>query len=160
MEREGAPRGTILLADNDPAVRSLAQEILSQSGYRVLVAADGQEALRIAVEYPDPIHLLSTDLIMRGLNGAELGRRLRLLRPEIRVLYVTACAVAQLGHQDIVRKPIVLEPGVPILVKPFSVEALGQTVREVLDQSPPQGVSPPPGPPVKLGTGRGTPKGE
>ena len=126
---------TILLVDDDAALRSVAQLILDHCGYQVLVAGDGFEALRIAAEYPGPIHLLVTDLIMPGMDGAELGRQLGSQRLGIPVLYVTAFAIAQLVDQEIVLKRIVLEPGVPILVKPFSIEALEKKVRDVLDQS-------------------------
>jgi CheY-like chemotaxis protein len=126
---------TILLVDDDPDLRSIEKLILEQGGYRTLAAADGPEALRIAKEYPGPIHLLVTDLVMPGMDGAELGRQIGSLRLGIPVLYVTAFAVAQLAGQEIVLKRIVLEPGVPILVKPFSIEALEQKVRDVLDQS-------------------------
>jgi two-component system, cell cycle sensor histidine kinase and response regulator CckA len=100
-----------------------------------LLAEAGHEALWIAREYPGPIHLLVTDLVMPGMDGAELGRQIGSLRLGIPVLYVTAFAVAQLADQEIVLKRIVLDPGVPILVKPFSLEALEKRVREVLDIS-------------------------
>jgi two-component system cell cycle sensor histidine kinase/response regulator CckA len=131
---------TILLVDDDASLRSVAQLILEQAGYRVLPAGAGLEALQLAKEYPGPIHLLVTDLIMPGMDGAELGRQIGSLRLGIPVLYVTAFAVAQLADHEIVLKRIVLEPGVPILAKPFSIEALEKSVREVLDisyQAPP-----------------------
>lgn len=126
---------TILLVDDDASLRSMTQLILEQAGYRVLTAGAGPEALQIAKEYPGPIHLLVTDLIMPGMDGAELGRQLGSHRLGIPILYVTAYAVAQLADHEIVLKRIVLEPGVPILAKPFSLEALETSVREVLDRS-------------------------
>jgi len=126
---------TILLVEDDADLRSVSQLILEQCGYQVLAAEDGPEALRIAREYSGPIHLLLTDLVMPGMDGAELGRQIGSHRLGVPVLYVTAFAVAQLADQAIVLKRIVLEPGVPILVKPFSAEALRARVREVLDQS-------------------------
>jgi two-component system cell cycle sensor histidine kinase/response regulator CckA len=126
---------TILLVDDDIDLRSVTQLILEQGGYRVLPAEEGHEALRIAREYPGPIHLLVTDLVMPGMDGAEVGRQIGSLRLGIPVLYVTAFAVAQLAHQEIVMKRIVLDPGVPILVKPFTFEALEKKVREVLELS-------------------------
>lgn len=134
MRAEGSVE-TILLVDDDAGLRSVTQLILEQGGYRVLAAEDGPEALRIAQEYPGPIHLLLTDLVMPGMDGAEVGRQIGSLRLGIPVLYVTAFAVAQLADQEIVLKRIVLDPGVPILVKPFSFEALEQKVREVLDRA-------------------------
>jgi CheY-like chemotaxis protein len=76
----------ILLVDDDASLRSLAQIILEERGHRVLVADGGAQALQIAHGDPGPIDLLVTDLVMPGMDGAELGRRLRALRPEIRVL--------------------------------------------------------------------------
>ncbi len=138
----------ILVVDDDADLRSLAQIILEQSGYQVLVAADGPQALQIAQQDSDPIDLLLTDLVMPGMDGAALGRQLRLLRPAMRILYMTALAVAQLAGQEIVLKHIRLDPDVPILVKPFSVEAFQQKVREVLDPAP--GHSLAPDPPAQL----------
>jgi CheY-like chemotaxis protein len=139
----------ILVVDDDADLRSLAQIILEQCGYQVLVAADGRQALQIAQQDPDPIDLLLTDLVMPGMDGAALGRQLRRLRPAMRILYMTALAVAQLAGQEIVLKNIRLDPDVPILVKPFSVEAFQQKVREVLGQAP--GHSLAPDPPEQLG---------
>lgn len=126
---------TILLVDDDADLCAVSQLILERRGYRVLVAENGPEALRIAKEYSGPIHLLLTDLVMPAMDGAELGRQIGSLRLGIPVLYVTAFAVAQLADQEILLKQIVLEPEVPILVKPFSVEALEEQVRAVLDQN-------------------------
>jgi two-component system, cell cycle sensor histidine kinase and response regulator CckA len=133
--RDDGSGETILLVDDDVDLRSLTQLALEQAGYRVVAAEDGAEALRIAREYPGPIHLLVTDLVMPGMDGAELGRQIGSLRLGIPVLYVTAFAVAQLAHQAIVLRRIVLDPGVPILAKPFGFEALEKSVREVLDSS-------------------------
>lgn len=130
---------TILLVDDDASLRSVNQLILEHAGYRVLTAGDGLEALQIAKEHHGPIHLLVTDLIMPGMDGAELGRQIGSHRLGIPILYVTALAVAQLADRE-----IVLEPGVPILAKPFSLETLEKCVREVLDQ--PHRVSPLPTP--------------
>ncbi len=143
--RDDGSGQTILLVDDDVALRSVTQLVLEQAGYRVVTAEDGPEALRIAREYPGPIHLLVTDLVMPGMDGAELGRQIGSLRLGIPVLYVTAFAIAQLADQEIVLRRIVLDPGVPILVKPFSFEALEKSVREVLDIS--ERVSPRPAPP-------------
>jgi DNA-binding response OmpR family regulator len=126
----------VLVVDDDPSLRSLAQIILEHQGYRVLVAEGGPQALQIAQADPGPIDLLVTDLVMPGMDGAELGRQLRALRPAMRVLYITALAVANLAGHTVVLNRIVLDPDVPILVKPFSIEALEQTVRDVLDRAP------------------------
>ena len=125
---------TILLVDDDADLRSVTQLILKEAGYRVLTAGAGLEALQIAKEDPGPIHLLVTDLVMPGMDGAELGRQIGSYRLGIPILYVTALAVAQLVGREMLKR-IVLEPGVPILAKPFTIEALEKSVREVLDRS-------------------------
>lgn len=132
----------ILVVDDDALLRSVAQNILEDQGYRVLVAEGGPHALRIADAEPGPIDLLVTDLVMPGMDGAELGRQLRAVRPETRVLYMTALAVAQLAGHAVVLNQIVLDPEVPILAKPFSIEALEQTVRDLLAEAPAQGPTP------------------
>ncbi len=125
---------TILLVDDDGDLRSLMGLILEQDGYQVLAAADGAEALEIARAYPSAIHLLITDLVMPGMDGAELGRQIGSFRLGMPVLYVTAHAVAQLADHEIL-KGIVRDPEAPILAKPFASEVLSQRVRRMLDQS-------------------------
>jgi CheY-like chemotaxis protein len=110
MRDEGS-RETILLVDDDVDLRAVTQLGLEHGGYQVLAAENGLEALQIAGEYPGPIHLLVTDLVMPAMDGAELGRQIGSLRLGIPVLYVTAFAIAQLADQAIVLKRIVLEPG-------------------------------------------------
>ena len=126
----------ILVVDDDASLRSLAQIILEERGYRVLVADGGRQALQIARAEPGPIDLLVTDLVMPGMDGAELGRQLRVLRPATRILYMTALAVAQLAGHAVVLNQIVLDPEVPILLKPFSIEALELKVQDVLEHAP------------------------
>lgn len=126
----------ILVVDDDASLRSLAQIILEDRGYRVLVADGGRQALQIARAEPGPIDLLVTDLVMPGMDGAELGRQLRVVRPATRVLYMTALAVAQLAGHTVVLNQIVLDPAVPILLKPFSIEALELKVQDVLASAP------------------------
>ena len=125
----------ILVVDDDASLRSLAQIILEHRGYRVLIADGGPKALQIAHAETGPIDLLVTDLVMPGMDGAELGRQLRALRPATRVLYITALAVAHLAGHTVVLNQIVLDPDVPILVKPFSIEALEEKVQDLLEQA-------------------------
>src|SRR5881396_2639989 len=105
---------TILLVEDEHLVRLLARKVLERAGYRVLVAAGGAEALELAERYAGPIHLLLTDVVMPGMNGRALMRRLAPLRPDLRVLYMSGYAdeaVAQHG---------VLDPGTAFLQKPFT----------------------------------------
>jgi len=130
---ESAPRGseTILLVEDDAAVRRLARLSLERSGYRVLDAENPKKALRVANEFGDPIDLLLSDVIMPESEGPPLFQRLVKVRPALRVLYIS-------GYADdaIVRHGIVAE-GMPFLQKPFTPQALSAKVRNVLDAPPP-----------------------
>jgi len=130
---------TILVVDDEADVCELARDCLVAAGYRVLEARDGGEALRIAEGHTDPIHLLLTDVMMPRLNGVELAGRLTRQRPDMKVLYMSGFAVV--GAQTEQLSGPGLQPGDPILPKPFSTEALTRKVREVLDR-PAQSRSP------------------
>ncbi len=124
------PRGTetVLLAEDEEEVRALLRRVLVKSGYTVLEAIHGLDAVRWAEDYRGPIHLLVTDIVMPGLGGADLARRLRVLRPDMRVLYIS-------GYAD--QGPSVREasgPDAVLLQKPFSAETLAEKVRAVLDR--------------------------
>ncbi|HEX8393265.1 MAG TPA: PAS domain S-box protein [Longimicrobium sp.] len=84
-----ADAATVLLVEDDPSVRGIALEVLRAEGYRVLAAANGVEALALASGHAEPIHLLVSDVMMPGMGGPELARRLRLLRPELRVGFLS-----------------------------------------------------------------------
>ena len=120
----GIPRTgseTILVAEDDPAVRALAGDMLRAHGYTVLTAADGEEGLRVAEHHPAPIHLLLTDVMMPRLNGLELARAFVDVRPRARVLYMTGWAeMPSVGDAVIVHKP-------------FSIFALMDAVRRTLE---------------------------
>jgi CheY-like chemotaxis protein len=120
---------TVLLVEDEAPVRGLAVRVLRNQGYRVLEAANGQEALSVAREHAgEKIHLLLTDVVMPQMGGTELADRLKALRPEIKVVFTS-------GYTDeaIVRHGV-LEPGTDFLQKPFSPASLAQKVREVLDK--------------------------
>jgi response regulator RpfG family c-di-GMP phosphodiesterase len=130
-ETEFLPRGneTVLLVEDEPLVQDLAHRLLIGQGYKVLVAFNGKEALRIAQEnIEEKIHLLLTDVVMPQMGGKELSEKLKLLRPDIRVLYTSGYADNAIVHHGI------LESGAYFLQKPFSPQSLSQKVREVLDQ--------------------------
>ena len=124
-----APYGseTVLLVEDEPAVRGLARDILHQQGYTVLEAADGDEALRVGREHGGPIHLLVTDVVMPQMGGRELADRLRAGRSETKVLYVSGYTDDAILHQG------VSETGTAFLAKPFTAAALAHKVRQVLD---------------------------
>ncbi len=126
----GGGSETILLVEDNPALRAMIRRRLTASGYTLLLAADGEAALALAEAHPEPIDLLLTDVVMPKLGGAELAQRLGALRPGLRVLFMsgyTDGAIVQHG---------VLEEGVVLLEKPFSGERLLRVVREILDQPP------------------------
>ena len=118
---------TILLVEDEENLRRLARQYLETQGYRVLEAADSAAAVHICSDEPGPIHLLLTDVIMPGLNGRQLAERIVALRPKVKVLYMSGYTENVIGHDG------TLEPGVNLLQKPFSLPALKNKVREVLD---------------------------
>jgi two-component system cell cycle sensor histidine kinase/response regulator CckA len=117
---------TILLAEDDDAVRQFAYQTLTAFGYRVLEARDGEEALALARESPDAIHLLVTDIVMPGLTGPALAERLKTERPATRVLFTSGYADSAAALQNI-------ELRRSFLPKPFLPAELLKRVREVLD---------------------------
>jgi two-component system cell cycle sensor histidine kinase/response regulator CckA len=120
---------TVLLAEDDGAVRRLASIALRQQGYTVLEARDGEEALQLArSDRRRAIHLLITDVVMPGLSGRDLALQLAADRPEMRVLYTS-------GYAEAVTMRAGLERGVPLLAKPFLPHDLVQRVRETLDSA-------------------------
>ena len=124
-----APNGdeTVLLVEDEDAVRSLTRHVLKGRGYTVLEASEGEEALRIASMHEGTIHILVTDVIMPGMGGREVADRLRALSDEIKVLYLSGYT------EDAVVRHGILEDQVNFLHKPFTPLALALKVREVLD---------------------------
>jgi two-component system, cell cycle sensor histidine kinase and response regulator CckA len=118
---------TILLVEDEEQVRDVVREALEAAGYAVLEAPSGDEALRLAARHDSPIHLLVTDVVMPGLSGRQLADTLVASHPEARVLYMSAYTDQAIVHQG------VLEPGLTLIQKPFTLEALGRAVRAVLD---------------------------
>lgn len=130
-EREGgaALRGTetVLLVEDEEQVLRLGQRILERQGYTVLGAYTPAEALRRVGEHAGPLHLLVTDVVMPGMNGRELRERVAGLKPGVKCLFMSGYTADVIAHQG------VLEAGVEFLQKPFTADALGRKVREVLD---------------------------
>jgi CheY-like chemotaxis protein len=118
---------TILVVEDEGGLRNLVVELLQQLGYKVLAAGDGEEALKACNSYAGFIHLLLTDVVMPRANGTEIARYLGKLRPGMRVLYMSGYPDETILHHG------VLAPGVAFLQKPFTQDALGSKVREVLD---------------------------
>ena len=117
---------TILLVDDEPALLDLMQENLASAGYRVLSAADGEKALKLAEQLAEPIDLVVTDVVMPKLGGPELVRRLRVVRANIKVLFLTGYPADAFG-------PSGAPPdGDAVLNKPFTQAALRARVAQIL----------------------------
>jgi two-component system, cell cycle sensor histidine kinase and response regulator CckA len=119
---------TILLVEDELAVRRLARRLLRQQGYTVLEAANGLEALRLVSQQSGPIHLLLTDVVMPGMSGPELALHLSREQSGMRVIYMSGYADEALGHHG------VLSEGMDFLQKPFTPHELSLRVRESLGQ--------------------------
>jgi two-component system cell cycle sensor histidine kinase/response regulator CckA len=116
---------TILVVDDDDWVRVLARDVLAGEGYRVLEAADGQDAIRVAALHPGPIHLLLTDVVMPGMNGCELAAGLGALLPGMKVMFMSAY------DRDFLVARGLTASG-PVITKPFTIEYLARRVEMVL----------------------------
>ncbi|MCX6084857.1 MAG: PAS domain S-box protein [Caldiserica bacterium] len=118
---------TILLAEDDAVVRSLARGVLEQQGYTVLRAANGREALSVLASYGGTVQLLLSDVVMPEMNGKELFANIVKNHPAIKVLYMSGYTENVIAHRG------VLDAGVQFIQKPFTVHALTAKVRETLD---------------------------
>ena len=121
---------TILLVEDEANLRYLARQFLDKQGYRVLEAADGAAAMQIALVREAVIHLLLTDVVMPGMNGRELAQRILEIRPDVKVLYMSGYTENVIGRNGM------LDEGVRLLQKPFTLHDLKSKVREVLDSRP------------------------
>ncbi len=120
---------TILLVEDEEAVRKLASRILQEYGYKVLESTSAEQALQIGERHKEPIDLLVTDVVMPGMGGREVAGHLAFLRPEMKVLYMSGYTDDAIIHHG------VLQAGVAFMQKPFTPEVLARKVREVLDIS-------------------------
>ena len=117
---------TILVVEDEPAMREVSRRILARNGYRVIVAGNGREALDILAVQVDHIDVLLTDVIMPQMQGRELADKVRILQPAVRVVFMSGYTQGLLSQQG------VLEPGVHLIEKPFSEKALLNKVHEIL----------------------------
>lgn len=117
---------TVLVVEDQEALRALTAHILKSSGYHVVQAADGQSAIALNREYTSKIDLVLCDVVMPGMPGPDVVRQLKLDRPGLRVIYTTGYADRTAFVPD--------EPGTHVLSKPFSPESLFRLVRQVLDE--------------------------
>jgi two-component system, cell cycle sensor histidine kinase and response regulator CckA len=118
--------GTVLLVEDEEALRTLARNSLESHGYSVLEAGNGEAAMAMAEGHAGPIELLLTDVIMPGISGRELANRLSAIRPEIKILYMSGYA------HDLVARYGALDPETLLLEKPFTLRALLTKVQQAL----------------------------
>jgi two-component system cell cycle sensor histidine kinase/response regulator CckA len=121
---------TILVVEDESAVRKLMCATLRKAGYTILEAPNGTQALSLCASYPDPIHLVISDVIMPGVSGRELAKRLRSVHPETKILFIS-------GYTSTLT-PSAGERLGPLLAKPFSPQALASKVREILTATIPE----------------------
>ena len=123
---------TILLVEDEPMVRQMVRTLLTGCGYIVLEAIQGDDALRVAEAHAGPIHLLLTDVVMPRMSGRELAERLKAVRPEVQVLFMSGYT------DDAVMRHGLEQAEVELLQKPFTHLALAQRVRRLLDLAQPR----------------------
>ncbi len=129
FERLPAGTETILVVYDENNVRSLIRETLKMKGYHVLDAQFNSGALMASGRHRGTIHLMIADVMMPGINGRELGRRLELLRPDTKILYISGYP------KEVLLDEKILEEGSAFLQKPLSPETLLTKIREILDST-------------------------
>jgi len=123
-----APKGeTVLIVEDEEALREVTRRIFTRNGYKVITAANGPEALRIAGGHPGEIHLLVTDVVMPHMLGKEVAEKMRLIKPQIEVIFMSGYARPVLASQGR------LDPGVALVEKPFSEADLLAMAGQVLN---------------------------
>lgn len=127
QENETGGCETILLVEDEESVRELVRETLVMRGYKVLEAENGEGGLRVAETCKEHIDILITDVVMPGIGGRELAKKLLLARPGISVLYLSGYTEDAVVHRG------ALGPGMAFLQKPFTLQALAKKVRDVLN---------------------------
>jgi PAS domain S-box-containing protein len=121
---------TILLVEDNDAVRALTHEMLEENGYTVLAAQDAEQALELSQAHREAIHLMLTDVVMPGMSGPELAARLRSTRPAMRVVYASGYVDWKLAEFDLGGDDV------NILQKPFTQDTLLLKIQDVLDRPP------------------------
>ena len=124
-DRESRGRETVLVAEDEDAVREFAVESLRRHGYHVIAAPSGEDALNVASTHDGTIHLLLSDVVMPGMKGPELAQRLRVIRPGLRVLLMSGYAADIVTADDL--------KDATLVAKPFSPSSLSRAVRNALD---------------------------
>jgi PAS domain S-box-containing protein len=118
---------TVLIVEDNDALRKLAKNALRKYGYKILEAENGEKALNVSETHEGPVHLLLTDVVMPRMSGTDLSEKLQSIRPETRVIYMSGYTADAIVRNGILRQDI------NFIEKPFSLESLGKKVRQVLD---------------------------
>jgi CheY-like chemotaxis protein len=123
------PRGTetILVVEDEEAVRRVTMRVLTRLGYRVLEARDAEDAKRVLSGHDGTVHLLFTDVVLPGIGGRELAEQIQLLRPQIKLLFASGYT------DDVVLRHLLIERSAALLQKPFTNETIARAVRNALD---------------------------
>ena len=116
---------TILVVDDEPEIRKLVSAMLARNGYRVLSADTGENAVRLFKSNPDTA-LLLTDVVAPGMSGPMIADQIAALKPDIKVLFMSGYDSTQVVQRYVVEK------GYSLLIKPFTMEQLGNKIRDVL----------------------------
>jgi DNA-binding response OmpR family regulator len=119
---------TVLLVEDDVTILSLGKKILERHGYTVLAASTPVMALAMAADFHGPIRLIVTDVVMPEMNGRELVEKLKLLFPDVKVLFMSGYTANVIAHHGI------MEEDIAFLPKPFSATSLTEKVRVLLDE--------------------------
>lgn len=123
-----ANKETILIVEDEPALRALVRKVLERFGYEVMDAGSGKAALQVWAKHKDVINLLLTDMVMPdGMSGRELAEQLQADKPQLKVVFTTGYSSELLGEG------IALQDGVNFLQKPYHPQKLAQTIRAGLD---------------------------
>jgi two-component system, cell cycle sensor histidine kinase and response regulator CckA len=117
---------TVLVIEDEPAMREVTRRILSRNGYRVITAANGREAIEVAADKASGIDVVLTDVVMPQMLGKEAAERIRALRPGVKVLFMSGYTQGLLDSQGVVAA------GVNLIEKPFTEKSLLGKLREVI----------------------------
>jgi two-component system, cell cycle sensor histidine kinase and response regulator CckA len=117
---------TVLVVEDEPAMREVTRRILSRNGYQVITAANGREAIEVAANQANGIDVVLTDVVMPQMLGKEAAERIRALRPGVKVLFMSGYTQGLLDRQGVVA------PGVNLIEKPFTEKTLLAKLREVI----------------------------
>jgi two-component system, cell cycle sensor histidine kinase and response regulator CckA len=118
---------TVLLVEDEPSMLQIGRTLLERLGYKVLATKSPAEAIKMAQEHKNGIHLLITDVIMPEMNGRELADKLLSLYPELKLLFMSGYTA------DVIARHGVLDPGVKFVQKPFTIKDLANKIRETLE---------------------------